>query len=284
MNDEEHGSLLVPLEDHEFQAISRMVYEKFGINLTDEKRMLVRGRLQRTLKSHQFSSFSEYIKHIKADKTEESLIELVNRISTNHTFFFREPEHFAFFRSTVLPEAISRHKSAGDHDLRIWSAGCSSGEEPYSIMIEMFEHFGHEYGTWNAGLLATDVSARALDIAKAGIYDSALLERVPKSYLGKYFSDNGDERIAVSDRIRKEVTFRHLNLMNANFPFKKKFDLIWCRNVMIYFDQPTRRALAERFAHWLVPGGYLFIGHSESLSREMDLFDYVQPAIYRKKG
>lgn len=281
-NNLQPNSMLMSLSDSEYMDIRTIVYDKFGVNLTEQKRSLIVGRLQKIIKEKGFLSFSEYINFLKKDKTGQNLIELVNRITTNHTFFFRENDHFDFFREYALPQAVERLKHEKSNDLRIWCAGCSSGEEAYTILINMSEFFGNDMKNWNAGLLATDISARALDIARNGIYPTERINEIPRNLLHKYFTKNSPDSWKVSDKLRKEITFRSFNLINNAFPFKKPFDIIFCRNVMIYFDQPTRKALVQRFYNHTNPGGYLFIGHSESLRREECPYTYIKPAVYRK--
>ncbi|MFZ5570556.1 MAG: CheR family methyltransferase [Thermodesulfobacteriota bacterium] len=274
----------VQISDTEFHAIRHLVYENFGINLTEQKRSLVVGRLQKFLRQKQFATFDQYFHYVRTDASGQALGELINRISTNHTFFFREQDHFDFFRTVILPETTARLKKERSNDLRVWCAGCSFGDEPYTFMITMLEHFGLDYKNWNAGILATDISAAALSAAKAGVYPEERLKMVPPSLKQKYFRDAGDGTFQVSEILKKEITFRRLNLMKEQFPFRKPFHLISCRNVMIYFDQPTRNALVNRFFEMTAPGGYLFIGHSETLRNDACPYAYIRPAIYRKGG
>ncbi|MDY7001639.1 MAG: CheR family methyltransferase, partial [Thermodesulfobacteriota bacterium] len=163
-------------------------------------------------------------------------------------------------------------------------AGCSTGEEAYTLLMLIMEHFGHEYNLWDAGLLATDISAPALAKARAGVYPEEAVSLLPPNLKRKYFLALPGGDLSVNDLLKRELTFRRFNFMNPVFPFKKPFDVIFCRNVMIYFDRPTRDALVRRFHHFTEPGGYLFIGHSESLQRDTCPYDYVMPAVYRKEG
>lgn len=269
--------------DGDFAFLTGLIKERFGIHLTEHKRALVVGRLWRMVRERGFADFTAYCDHLRREANEAELDDLVNRISTNHTYFFREKDHFAFLDETALPEIRARHTAAGSRDIRIWCAAASTGEEPYSIMMTMLEHFGAEYATWDAGLLATDISAKALAAAREGVYPAESLKAVPEAWRRRHFTDvPGTGMFRVRDGVRREIVFRRLNLMNETFPFKKPFDLIFCRNVMIYFDPPTRDALASRFADWLVPGGYLLIGHSESLGRSNASFSYIKPAVYKK--
>jgi chemotaxis protein methyltransferase CheR len=270
------------ISDKEFEAIRRLVYSKFGINLTEQKKTLVVGRLQKVLRQRNFTTFEDYYDWLTSDSSGEGLDELANRISTNHTFFYREKAHFEFFAKTVLPEAAARHQVRGDKDLRIWCAGCSSGEEPYTLMMLMMEHFGTQFSQWNPTLLATDISATALKKAMAGVYDADRVSQLPPNLRNKYFNKAKDGTFLVSDAVRKKIFYRRHNLMDQTFPFKKQFDAIFCRNVMIYFDRETRNTLVAKYHHHTVEGGYLFIGHSETLGRGETKYRYVMPAVYQK--
>lgn len=271
-----HG---MTITDREFDRIRELVYTRFGINLTDQKRSLVVGRLQKVLKQRNFTSFSDFIHYVEADKTGEALDTLVNRISTNHTFFFREKEHFTYLVEKALPEVVAPLR---ERDLRVWCAACSSGEESYGLAMLLMDYFGEDYASWNAGVLATDISARVLDIARQGIYPADRVREVPPMMKNRYFTKVDKENYRVAEAVRREVTYRRFNLMNTDFPFRKPFHIIFCRNVMIYFDVQTRDALARRFFDHMVPGGYLFIGHSETLRRDICPFEYIRPAVYRK--
>jgi len=281
-NDAAFDHKMMTITDAEFNSIRDLVYQRLGITLSDQKKSLVVGRLQKKLKEHGFSSFKQYYDKLIADKTGDALTELANQITTNHTFFFREPDHFDFFKSDILPWMVQAHKARKDNDLRIWCAAASSGEEPYTLIITLLEFFGMDYKNWNCGLLATDVSEKALGDAVKGIYVQARLEGVPPQILHKYFK-KVPEGYAVTDQLKKEVTYRKFNLMSKTLPFKKKFDCIWCRNVMIYFDTPTKHELVNRMYDFTVSGGYLLIGHSETLDRNQTKWKYVKPAVYRKE-
>ena len=270
------------ISDKEFQAIRKLVYSKFGINLTEQKKTLVVGRLQKVLRQRKFTTFQDYYKWLTADTTGEALDELANRISTNHTFFYREKAHFELFAKRVLPEAVQRNSSARQRELRIWCAGCSSGEEPYTLMMLMMEHLGQQFKQWNVTLLATDISATALKTAMAGVYEADRVAQLPAGLRNKYFERHGDGMLRVSDQVRPRIFFRRHNLMDQTFPFKKQFDAVFCRNVMIYFDRETRNNLVAKYHKHTVDNGYLFIGHSETLGRDETQYKYVMPAVYQK--
>ena len=279
-NEEDFGNMM-PISHAEFVAIRDLVYNKFGITLSDQKKSLVVSRLQKILRERN-QNFKQYYDTLVADKSGKLISELANQITTNHTFFFREVEHFDFFTQTILPEMTERHKTMGNNDLRIWCAAASSGEEPYTIIISMMEHFGATYSQWNAGLLCTDISEKALVQAKKAVYDKTRLQGVPPTILQKYFRKEGDGW-AVIDSVKKEAVIRRFNLMNKTLPFKKPFDCIWCRNVMIYFDTETKIDLVNRMYNNVVNGGYLLIGHSETLGRDQTKWKYIKPAVYRKE-
>jgi chemotaxis protein methyltransferase CheR len=207
----------------------------------------------------------------------------VDKVSTNHTFFFRENDHFDFFRGTVLPELNVLMDSGRTRDLRIWCAGCATGEEAYTIAIVLNEFFGRGFFTAGPPILATDISLTALEKAALGVYGSDRIQTLPPQLLHKYFSKNGENSYTVSDELKRLVLFKRLNFKRGSFPFKGKFHTIFCRNVMIYFDQPTKEDLVRKFSRHIVDGGYFFIGHSETLGRTNEDFNYVQPAVYLKK-
>jgi len=270
------------ISDKEFILMRNLIYNTFGINLSDDKKSLIPGRLQGLMRKLEFETFHEYYDYITADKTGNALIELVNLISTNHTFFYREKDHFEYFQSIALPEMIKQIETTNVRDLRVWCAGCSTGEESYLLMMLIKEVFGNRYTGWDAGLLATDISEKVLMIARAGIYSEDRMELLPPFIKHKYFKKLKSGQWEVIDEIKREIIYRRFNLMNKDFPFKKKFHVIFCRNVMIYFDQKTRDDLVNRFAEFLEDDGYLFIGHSETLGREQIHFKYIKPALYKK--
>jgi chemotaxis protein methyltransferase CheR len=273
---------MLHISDKEFHAIRDLVYDRFGINLTDEKKVLVVGRLQKILRVRGFDTFHEYYLYLTEDRTNQAISELANQITTNHTFFWRESDHFEYFMKTILPEIVTKKKQSNSKDLRIWCAAASSGEEPYNIIMCMMEYFGQDYKQWDAGLLGTDISDKALKAAKLAVYEPYRVQTLPTHYKQKYFHRFG-ENWAVNDDVKRELTLRHFNLMNKQMPFKKPFDCIWCRNVMIYFDNETKMELVDRLYDQTVAGGYLLIGHSESLGRDKSKWKYICPAVYKKE-
>lgn len=271
------------LTDAEFEQISDRVYQHCGINLHDGKKELVRSRLAKILRVGRFESFSRYMEHVAADTTGQAFSELIDSLSTNLTSFFRESVHFDYLATGYLPELIARRRSQNQLRLRGWSAGCSSGEEPYSIAITLLESL-QERSRWDVKLLATDISTRILKRAQEGVYDQERIEPVPAALKNRYLirhRKNGHKKYEVAPALRQIIVFKYLNLME-DWPFHGPFDFIFCRNVMIYFDKPTQQRLIDRFWQVLAPGGILFTGHSESLTGIHHSFRYVQPTIYRK--
>ena len=355
----------ITISEKEFWQIVSLLKDHYGINLSQKKNLIV-GRLQKHLRSSNYSSFSEFYDYVISDRTGEAATLLINKLTTNYTFFMREIEHFDFFRGTALPHIARTEKSK---DMRIWSAGCASGEEPYSIAMCIADFFagggvaranaaarrlggaarasrlaqnwappraadaqagmgsaqagmgqaqagmgpaqagmgpaqpiappgsapasppidtllrfesGVDRSGWDSKVLATDISERVLAMASDGIYMAESLDPLPSAWRRAFFKPIDDESEQVVDWLRREIIFRKFNLMEEHFPFRKKFHIIWCRNVMIYFDAETRKRLIEKFYDFTEPGGYLFIGHSESIARNETRYTYVMPAIYRR--
>jgi chemotaxis protein methyltransferase CheR len=261
----------------QFLEISAFVKNLCGINLHDGKRELVRARLAKRLRTLGLTDFEQYLELVRHDASGNELVAMLNALSTNLTSFFREADHFAYLAERVLP------RLAAGGRLRLWSAGCSSGEEPYSMAMTLAESLG-DPGKRDVRILATDLSTSVLARAAEGVYGADRVDTLPPGYLGKYFTPRGDRHARsyqVSGPLRDLITFARLNLMEK-WPMKGPFDVIFCRNVMIYFDKPTQSRLIGRFHEILSPGGTLCIGHSESLAGVRHDFRYVQPTVYEK--
>lgn len=268
------------ITDREFQRLVDFMHDNYGINLS-AKRVLIQGRLGNMLAERGFKSYDEYIDAVLADTSGAEVTTILNKLTTNHTFFMREPEHYTFLRETVLPWAV---KNAKNRELRIWSAGCSSGEECYTTAMLIDQFFGTEKVKWDTRILATDISRSVMEKAKAGIYNEDGMKGLSPEWKARYFNSLGGGKFEICRAIKDEIIFKPFNLMEP-MPDKYKkrpFDLIFCRNVMIYFDQPTKNALVNRFYEVVKPGGYFYIGHAESIPRNETKFEYVKPAIYRK--
>lgn len=271
---------MVTITEKEFKQLSDYIKTNYGIHLKKEKMALVTGRLHSVLQHAGFQSFTNYYNYIVSDKSGDAVVTLIDKITTNHTFFMREADHFYYFRDKVLPYLINTIKNK---DLRIWCAASSSGEESYTLAMILDEFFGKEKMCWDTKILATDISEKVLDMARGGIYSSERIAPLPYHWKTNYFKKLDAENSVLVDKIRNEVIYRKFNLMDNVFPFKKKFHTIFCRNVMIYFDNDTKNRLVEKLYDQMEYGGYLFIGHSESLNREATRFKYVMPSVYRKE-
>jgi chemotaxis protein methyltransferase CheR len=266
------------LSDTEFEEIRRLVRTHTGISLAESKRELVYSRLVRRLRRLHLATFREYLEVIEQGDPVE-LEEFTNAITTNLTAFFREPHHFEFLAGTVLP--MLEKKNADTRRLRIWSAGCSTGEEPYSIAITLAENMARFRG-WDVRILATDLDSNVLAHGKAGQYREERFEKMPASRRNKWFAADRDGGGTAVPELKSMISFKQLNLMNP-FPMKGPFDVIFCRNVVIYFDKPTQRDLFDRMAGLQNDGDHLFIGHSESLFKVCDRYQLIGKTIYRKE-
>lgn len=270
---------MIKIKDNEFNDLAYYVKSNYGVNLF-QKRMLIEGRMQSVLAGKNFNSFSQYYNYLIQDKSGQVVEQLINKLTTNYTFFMREADHFEFFRKEVLPYLETNRSS--EKDFRIWSAGCSSGEEPYTLAMIIDDYFKGIKGNRDTKILATDISTNVLNKAKLGIYENEQLKGLSKEYITKYSKKISNNESQVNEKIRNEIIFRKYNLMQEPFPFKKKFHVIFCRNVMIYFNTETKQRLIEKFYDALDFGGYLFIGHSESINYRDYNFKYVMPSVYRK--
>ena len=263
------------ISDTDFRRLVDFIRGNYGIDLS-QKRQLITGRLSPTIRQKGYASFSDFVNHLLKNKNEEDVTLVLNKLTTNYTFFMREKDHLDYFYQRIIPEMVRRHQK--DKVLSIWSAGCSSGEEPYNLSMYLFDYLGSQASQWDTRILATDISAQALTTARRGIYE--LPDTIPQAWKKKYFTANTDGTYAVSPQIKNNVIFQHFNLMDP-IKFRRKFDIIFCRNVMIYFDQPTKDALVKRFYDATVPGGYLLISYSENLSSNTP-YRRVAPATFQK--
>lgn len=269
---------MVVLSEQEFNLLSDYMYSYCGFNLK-EKKHLVESRLNGLLASLELKSFHALYECMLEDHSGELMEAIVDRLSTNYTYFMRETSHFDYLRDKILPEL---RQTVKNKDLCIWSAGCSSGEEPYTLAMILADFFRLEKISWDTKILATDISAGILDKARQATYSHQEIEPLPSAWVQKYFKPAGPGGYRVGPAIRHDIIFRRFNLLESRYPFKKKFHVIFCRNVMIYFDTKTKKELVDRFYEYTHPGGYLFIGQSESINREETDYKYVMPAVYRK--
>lgn len=262
----------------DFQFIRKLVAEQTGISLSEAKSHMVYSRLSRRLRNLNLSTFAQYCQYLTSGDSEE-LTHFVNAITTNLTAFFRENHHFEYLAQTLLPKIFS---SLSKKRVRIWSAGCSSGEEPYSIAMTLRESMPRT-GGWDIKVLATDLDSNVVAKAASGVYKERSLSGVSAPRVKKFFTKTGKHaEYTIKPEIRELITFKQLNLMH-DWPMRGPFDIIFCRNVVIYFNMDTQRQLFKRYADLLDQKGHLFIGHSESLFKVSDDFDLIGGTIYRKK-
>lgn len=263
----------------EFHRFRALIYDESGISLSEQKKSLLASRLSKRLRDLDLATFSEYYAKVTKDQTREEFTRMLDLISTNKTDFFREPKHFEFLRERVIPE-LERTKS-----IRIWSSACSTGEEPYTIAMTLLENVQHP-AQWDFKILASDLSTRVLAKAASGTYDEERVRDVPPDIVKRHFLRGRGEStglLKVKPHLADMIRFQRLNLMDDEFPIKSPLDLIFCRNVMIYFDRPTQETLVNKFYRYLKPGGYLLIGHSESLQWVTHPFKSIAPTIYWKE-
>lgn len=266
------------LKPSDYERLKNYMRENYGINL-ENKQSLIEGRLSARLVAQGRTGFTQYLDEVLNNPQGDEMGVLVSKLTTNYTYFLREQVHYQFMQDRALPEWEPR---IPDRDLRIWSAGSSTGEEAYTAAIVLDEYFGPRITQWDTTILATDISQRVLDLGKKGIYSKEATSRLPVHWQKKYFQPVDADTCRVNDRLKNQVVFAHFNLMTPVFPFKRKFHIIFCRNVMIYFKRQTKEELAQRFYQHLEPGGYLFIGMSETMTGLENDFEYIQPSIYRK--
>ena len=280
-----HGAGVAPnleISDADFLLTARLIRDRFGIHLGPQKRAMLSGRLYKLVRESGARSFSEYFRAHLRDPSDALLLSLADKVSTNHTYFQRESEHFDHYVRTALPEVTERLQRQGTRDLRMWCAASSSGEEPYTLAMLQREFFGPRWAEWQAGLLATDISADVLQMAAEARYATEGVRRLPAHLVERYFQHHPDGTSTVVPAVRSAVTFRRFNLMRPEFPFRAPFQIIFIRNVMIYFEEDTKRALVDRLARATAPGGWVYIGQAETLHGLGSPFRSVAPGVYQK--
>jgi chemotaxis protein methyltransferase CheR len=279
-------SEIIQISDELFLKLGKVITEKYGIKLPPDKKIMFQARLQRRLHDLKLNSFDEYAEALLGNRTESEEIKLLaDYISTNKTDFFREWEHFNFLSDHVLPQYL-KLKSFNEHeDLRIWSAGCSSGQEAYTIGITVEEYIKNNKRRFNYSILATDISERMLVAAKQAIYPLSAISEIPMEIKQAYFlksKDTRDPKVRIVEEIRRNVRVAYLNLMDSSYEVGPKFDVIFLRNTLIYFERVVQLRVLEKIVNNLNTGGYLFIGHSESLINLNLPIQSVAPSVYVK--
>ena len=268
---------MIYLTDKEYAEIAARIKKEYAIDMA-KKKTLVENRLSSVLSSKGITSYKDYFEMVFNDKSGTEANIMLGKITTNHTSFMREKEHFDFLMNEVLP---NWEKTSKTKELRTWCAASSTGEEPYNIAMCLSEYFGARKSQFDTKLLASDISMNVLNKAKNGIYSAETVSTLPPAWIKKYFKKINEDSYQVVESIRKDVAFRQINLKNE-LKVKGNLDIIFCRNVMIYFDAQTKDELVNKFAKLLKPGGYLIIGHAESVNRDKVKLKYIKPSIYQK--
>ena len=271
------------MSDAEFARYRKLIYSRAGICLTPPKKALLEARLSRRLRELGLESFFDYYECIEADQSGSELVQLLDRVATNETHFFREPRQFEFLETTLLPDWLAQGDAGvRPRHVRLWSAGCSTGEEPYSLAMMLLDHLPPARG-WKLEIVGTDLSSRAVEAAQRAIWPIAKAKEIPDKYLKRFMLKGVGAQTAcmkAGAEIRSIVRCLNLNLNAESYPLPGGFDLIFCRNVMIYFDAPTRARVVERLLRHMAPGGYLFVGHAESLTGSCAQLRHVVPTVY----
>jgi chemotaxis protein methyltransferase CheR len=279
------SSMSAILSDADYERLRRVIYDQCGIKMTPAKKVMLEARLRKRLRNLGIDSFAGYCEYLfSRDGNENELINMIDVVTTNKTDFFREPRHFDFLTATAVPALIELYGAGLRRNLNIWSAGCSTGEEPYTIALVLSE-FRETHPTFEFQVLGTDISTIVLHKAEKAIYKMERVDTVPAAMKKKYLLRSRDRQknlVRIAPEIRKYVRFRRLNFMAEDFEMREPMDLIFCRNVIIYFDRPTQERLLNRLYDHLIPGGYMFMGHSETLSGLNVPLLSVGHMIYRK--
>ena len=274
------------MKDKIFQQFSSFIYDQVGIQLPPTKKTMLEARLQKRLKTLNLDTFEEYGQFVFSALGQQSeLVHLIDVVTTNKTDFFREPGHFDFLTQTALPTLLGHRGQSSSQPVRIWSAGCSSGEEPYTLAMVASE-FAAEQGNFHFSILASDISTRILETARKAVYPEDRTDDIAMYLKKKYLLRSRDRRrglIRICPELRAKIAFKRINFMDADFGLGEKMDVIFCRNVVIYFDKSTQQTLMQKFHHQLRPGGYLFLGHSETLNGINVDFKAVGSTVYQKK-
>lgn len=275
----------IELSTGDFRRLASFIHEQLGIRIPDFKRGMVESRLRKRLNTLGMNSYKDYCDYLfSKNGMNKEVYEFTDVITTNKTDFFREPHHFSYLSEKAVPELVSRIGAGRSRPFKVWSCACSRGDEPYTIAMVLNEYKKKEI-SFDFNILATDISTRMLTTAAKGVYDDSVIQPIPHDYRKKYLLKSKDRSkglIRIRPEIRNKVVFRRLNLMNKDYRLGVKFDVLFCRNVIIYFDKPTTEKLIFRLCQVLTPGGYLFMGHSELL--DVGLYPLVQvaPTIYKK--
>jgi chemotaxis protein methyltransferase CheR len=274
------------LSPKEYQTVKSLIYQYAGIALTDFKQVMVQGRLNKRMRKLAIDSYGEYLDYLQDPLNAAEITQFINVLTTNKTDFFRESHHFEFLAKTAFPVLEKRAEATGEKRIRIWCSASSTGEEPYTLAMSVREYFGAAYG-WDVKILASDIDTEVLKAAEAGVYHPDRVSELDPGLLKKYFdraAKSPDAEYVAKPTLKELLTFRRLNLHDSQWPINTVFDIIFCRNVMIYFDAPSQTRIISHFGEYLRKDGYLMIGHSESIYGLSDLFTLMGDTVYRKNS
>ena len=269
------------LSDKEFDTLSKFIYTKYGIKMPPAKRIMLQSRLQKRLRALKIYTFTEYIDFVFSKHGDEEVVHMMDVVSTNKTDFYREPAHFDYLKQNVLPKYVENNT----RNLKLWSAGCSSGPEVYTLAIVLSEFFETNPG-FDFSIFGTDISTRVLKLAHAAIYPEDAVAMIPLETKRKYLlksKDNSKKQVRVNNQLRKKASYQRLNFMDERYNVHEQFDIIFCRNVLIYFDRETQEQVINKLCRHLKPGGYFFLGHSESVTNIDVPLNQVKPTIFTRK-
>ena len=267
----------------ELESFRRLAHSRFGIVLPDNAESFLNSRLRTLMERTGHRDLETLLRSAEMESNGDLFIDIVEQLSTNHSYFYREPAHFEFLTTVALPELTERLRRERSRDLRIWSAAAAAGEEAYSIVMAMRSFYGANYKDLDAGVLATDIAKRSLQRGAEGVYRSETFRHIPQAWREAYLQPVDDDSYRVIKEVREDVMFRWLNLVGPMTALRGGFHVIFCRNVMIYFDAPTRERLVQSLNHLLAPGGYLLIGHTDDAEFARKYLDQLRPAIFRKR-
>ena len=270
------------MESSDLSRIRDFIRSELGISLGEEKTMLLRTRLRDVLAGRGFADIDSYADWLILERDVDGLSELANAISTNHTFFWRESAHFDHFEDVALAHWVEQLRQSNEFDIRVWCAASSTGEEPYTLGMILEDTLSDAVAPWKTGVLATDISQEVLENARRGLYEESEVQKLPQRFVTRYFEKQEPGELGISANLKRVMTFRRLNLLSHPFPFRSKFHVVFCRNVMIYFDSDLRHRVADRIYDVMEPGAYLYLGLSETLDRGRTRFEFVAPGVFRK--
>jgi len=272
------------LSDKDFERLSKFIYTKYGIKMPKVKKIMLQSRLQKRLRELKINNYKDYCDYVFSNEgNDNEVIHMIDVVSTNKTDFFREPTHFDFLHQSILPQIFKDNNF--NKELKLWSAGCSSGEEPYTIAISLSEFLKKSKTLFDFSILATDISTRILNDAVSAVYKEEKIKHLPIEYKKKYFlksKDRSIQKVRLNSSIREKVNFRRLNFMDNSYDIRDYFDIVFCRNVLIYFDRETQEKVINRICTKIRSGGYFFLGHSESIMKMDVPLTQIKPTVFRK--